>query len=323
MSRANVLILIATALLGVLLWLVDGIVREAVSPSPPVAKLPDTAAETAAKTFADGQEAGTPHLVTRDDLAMTLAELGVDPDAALASYLRWRDRRGFHDPEPPFASARESVARDQRHAVLDDATLLSLAGNGDLGAMHSLAERSLPADPLDALEWYERAARRGSLFAMLRLGDLLDTLGDPALDRFVADAEQLAAIAELRAHDPGPAEQSLAWSLAAASAGGLPILDAATIRRVAAQAAALDAAGVRRACMTSQDYVLDVAAARRSVGEGVFGTEAPDVFITPLHALDAWPCESEFTPIVATTDCTDHPIVTDAGQTRLLWLCDS
>jgi hypothetical protein len=313
-SRFTTSVLLATALLGVLLWVVISIVVD-------LANAPDELLAPPQETIIEIDPA-LPRINSQTEFIAWFATLGYDFDALYSAQESWVEDRGW--PEPYAFKTPASPTSDYWEDGPDDAQLLILAGDGDLQAMQRLAVRSLmrDKDPLEALDWYDRAIVSGSIFAMLAVADLTLTLTDPALDEFRAQAEWQAAVEQLRNESPPPKERALAWSLAAVIMGGYGLMGTTLTQRIDMYSMELDTAGIERACVTAQDYVLEVAATRRAQGNAVFSFDPPPFSITHIDPVSIIPCEAPMEPLISMEGCARHDYV-DWRSVKPLstWVC--
>jgi hypothetical protein len=310
-SRFTTSVLLATALLGVLLWVVISIVVDlSRAPDQPL-PLP-----TEQAVF----DPALPRISNRLQFLQWLNEQGYSGEQLVHDYSEWLTARGY--PEQYSWITASQTQQSDPFAAYDDAELLIIAGQGDLAAMHELAERSLSEDdPLEALAWYDRAIVSGSLYAMLRMADLITTLTDPALAEFISNPQWRAALEQLNAEVPPPRERALGWSLAAVNVGGYALLDSAHANRIENLQQQLDAAQLETACQTAQDYLLDAASARRAMGNAVFTTERPPVAVTVPAAEKIITCDVPVRPLVAMDDCTRSEFVGPGPALMTVWLC--
>ena len=313
MSRFNVSVLLATGLLGVLLWVVLAIVRD-------VVRAPDEPLPMPADTVEIALDPTLPRINNYRDLAAWLGNQQLPAAALMNGYRDWLSARGYpaiKQPLLPPVDTRDDISYSEQ----DDATLISLAGTGNIEALHELATRSLETDPLAALEWYDQAIVNGSLYAMERVADLLVTLSDPILDSFVSDPLWQESLQQFQALQPRPRENALAWSIAAITAGGYGIVTPEHTTRIRTLGSELDAAGIDRACETAQRFVLEAAASRRARGEAVFSMQGPPLAITVTNAPDVIPCSPALPPLVMMDECEQHEFVGPGAQLLTAWIC--
>jgi hypothetical protein len=211
-SRTNISILLATALLGVLLWIVISIVRD-------LANAPDVPLPRPVQSEIGEPDPSLPRLTSRTQIEDWLEQQDL-PIQSVDAYLDWLAVRGFLAGEP-MQDFTGTFRAAENYVDQDGATLLLLAAEGDLGALHTLAERSLETDPLAALEWFDQAIVNGSVYAMVRSSDLLVTLADPGLTEFISDPVWQAALNSVQNTAPPPLQRALAWAIAAITFGGL------------------------------------------------------------------------------------------------------
>jgi hypothetical protein len=305
--------LLATALLGVLLWIVISIVVDLANAPDELLPMPAEEAET----FFDP---ALPRIKTPATLVVYLNEQGYPGDTLLAGYGDWLEERGY--PPAHNWAIEQDIAAAASFDTLDDAELLLIAGSGDIPAMHELAERSLAHnDPLEALAWYDRAIVSGSLYAMLRTADLITTLTDPALAEFISNPGWQAALEKLRTETPAPPERALGWSLAAVSVGGYGVMDAAHARRIMSLTEQLAPAEVDNACEIAQDYVLQAAAVRRVQGGPVFSAEQPPMALSVAKPQEIIRCDVPVLPLVSLQDCLRSDFVGPGPTLMSAWVC--
>jgi hypothetical protein len=312
-SRFTTSILLATALLGVLLWIVVSIVVDlANAPDQPL-PMPEEKVEI----FFDP---ALRRISTRASLVTYLNEQGYSGETLVTAYGDWLEDRGY-PPAYNWITDRKVNAADST-GTPDDAELLLIAGSGNIPAMHELAERSLATDdPLEALAWYDRAIVSGSLYAMLRTADLITTLTDPALAEFISNPGWQAALNQLRTETPPPVERALGWSLAAVSVGGYGVMDSAHARRIRALTEQLEPAEIDKACEISQNYVLEAAAVRRVQGGAIFSAEQPPMAVSIAAPSEVIPCDIPVLPLVSLQNCKRRDFVGPGPMLMSTWVC--
>ena len=309
MSRFTASVLLATALLGILLWVVVSIVAEVSNPSPPAVAEPGAEPEP---------DPALPRIKDMQALREWVGAGGPAATLGLEQYRDWLSERGY----PPQRNLLTGAAvADSVWAAADDATLLVIAGRGDIAALHTLAERSIGNDPVAALGWYDQAIINGSLYAMLRVSDLLATLGDPALARFSKEANWQQALADLNSAEPPPLERSLAWAIGAIYVGGYGIADPRLAGRIASLSSQLDEFAVARACEAAQSFVLETAAARRAQGGAVFSMLRPRFAISVAEPASVVPCDISVPPLVDMSNCESTRFVGPRKQLMQAWYC--
>lgn len=309
----------ATALLGVLLWVVLSIVRD-------LARAPEVPLPLPAEDSVTEFDPDLPRIVSGNDLRTWLRELGMDGDALVDDLRSWRAQRGYKQYESwhdlPVQTQQDDPDRSALE-TLDDPALIMLAGDGSVPAAQLLAQHSLESNPVEALDWLDQAIVNGSIHDMLRSADLLITFSDPALTQFDSDPVYATALAEINARNPAPPVSALAWSIAAVSVGGYAVVDDRYARRIETLTANLNSADTAAACATAQDYVLSTAMARRAKGGAVFSTERPLFAVSVANPQDMLPCDTPVIPLVNMSDCLTRNFVGPGNRLWSAWFCPS
>jgi hypothetical protein len=311
MSRFTVTILLACVLLGILLWIVLSTVAELANPQPLI-----TLEEESAVVEFDPQ---LPVIKTAIALQDWLDKQQLEGANLIADFQNWRAARGY-----PLNSSWLGTNRDDQDTFADDnANLVALAGSGNIRAAAALAERSMQNSPVEALEWWDQAIINGSLYAMLRMSDLLNSLGDPSLNEFRSDSVWQQALDEINAQTLSPRERALAWSIAAVTVGGFAIVDSEHVNRIEALVNQLDESQINNACEAAQEYVLETAMARRAQGGAVFSTDRP-LFATGVADPESIiPCDIPVPPLIVLNDCLTQPFVGPGDRLWQAWFCPS
>ncbi len=316
MSRFTATILMACVLLAILLWIVLSTVAEMADPRPLV-------------TLEDEPELiefdpDLPVITTAAELQNWLDQQQLDGAALIADFRDWRMSRGYPDSAGWLGATLPDALRDATPAAADDnASLVAMAGSGNISAAATLAERSMQSNPVEALEWWDQAVINGSLYAMVRVSDLLNSLGDPALQAFRSDSVWQQALDEVNAQAPSPRERALAWAMAAVTVGGYAIVDDEHANRITALVNQLDDIQIDNACDTAQEYVLDTATARRAQGGAVFSTDRP-LFATSIAEPEkVLPCDVPVPPLVSLDNCLTQPFVGPGNRLWYAWFCPS
>ena len=313
MSRFTLSILLATALLGVLLWIVVSMAVDfAQAPEEPLEQ-PEPAIE---------YDPALPRLADRAELVAYLNGNGLPGFDLVAGLEDWLDERGY-----PPAVFNATAEPDALVTEASDPELLLLAGIGDIDALHELADRSLQdgQNPLEAIEWYDQAIVSGSLYAMLRRADLLDTLSDPVLGEFLRGGEWPDELQRLTADRATALQEALSWALSAYIVGGAATMDAeqsARLDLLSDELRRLDNYAIDQACASAQEHVLEAAASRRALGGSVFSTAAPPFALTVARPEQHVPCSVPIVPLVSLEQCEYFEFV-EPEPNRLMraWIC--
>jgi hypothetical protein len=311
-SKTNVYTLMATALLGVLLYVVLQFSRKV--PTAPITT--DIMADPAGLSI-DGPA----------DLLTILAARGIDAPQAIAESVDWRRARGFPGHDRMFGVADQN-APARTYESLDNPTLVSLSRGGDLVATQILATQILLDDPFASLALYTTAANQGSVFAMLRIGALTETFSNAALDKFNADPAYLRKLGELRGDGSrGTLKmQAFAYVAAAIRNGGVAIVDQDLLDWIQTMARDLAPAELTTACELSENIFLKFSVARRRLGLAQIRTEVPPVFFGVPNLQAQLPCQSTGHSIIWLLDlsrCSAMPVVHSDEQARDLYICQS
>jgi len=311
-SRTNISILLATALLGVLLWIILSIVKD-------LANTPATPLPLPTEPEVIEIDPSLPRIFSSTQLAAWLTQQGY-PAELIDNYRDWLILRGFHSDRPLLDFSRQQQIEDV-YGNYDGATLLTLAGRGDISALHVLAERSLETDPLAALEWFDQAIVNGSVYAMIRISDLLATLADPELANFASNPVWQSALDKLHNTSPAPLERALAWAIAAVTFGGYAVLDQSLAQRIHSLSEQMTPSTINRACEIAQDYVLTTAATRRAEGGMLFSTQTPPLALSVAQPDTVIPCDIPVLPLISLAHCSTNLFVGPDTTLNTAWLC--
>lgn len=263
---------------------------------------------------------GGPRMQSAADLTAFLDGLGLDATVAIRKSQAWFDQRGFLGPTELYGRNAES-SPTQLYEDFDDATLLALAGPGDLGALHALAEESVESDPAEAYRWYRQAASNGSVAAIINIGLLL-TRWNPSAQRFGSDPGYRHKVEALLESIADAEELGLTWIVAAARIGGLPVLRGRNvIDLLQSQVPGVGAEVIETACQQSAKLMLKLAGERRTRGQVIFTQEPPPVFIGELNLNELLPCQEQIAPIVDTSSCAAQPVMPRPDWPTTLWIC--
>lgn len=311
MSKTNLYTLIATALLGVLLYVVVQIAGQLAS--VPVAEPVDL----------PGITPEDQRLMGSEDLLELLHARGLDGELLMLESADWRRQRGFlggvwwlGNPEP------------DTHHLLDTQTLEKMGDDGDMAALQTLAERVRMADPFAAIKLHTAAAERGSIYSMLQIGSLRETLGSLDLDRLRSSPDFLRQLAELRHEDSKRTLQMEAFAYVAAAArdGGPAVIDSDMLGWMQRMERDLNPGQRSAACELSASIFLEISAARRSRGVAPLRMTPPPVFLAIRDLEQQLPCRTTSYPIPSLLDmsqCSMTPVGLAGVGTANLYICDS
>lgn len=313
LNRTNVSILLATLLLGILLYVVLSLVAQSIDPEPFTLETGDTPDNVV-----------PPAIRTRTDLELALGNRVTELNTLLAASADWYEQRGYLGPLPVLGRIGDSTLLAV-YAATPASDLLTLAGNGDIAAAQALAELSMSGDnksPPEAIEWYRQAASYGSVYAMFRLSELLQIFANRQLDAFNSDPTYRARLTVLRNNNPLIDRDALAWAITGLLAGGLPVAQPELAQNIKKLSAGLGEYDTVRACDKASRLLLDLAAERRSHGRLVFSTEPPPLFVSVPNISDALPCEGSLLPIIDTSMCRAITVPGLINPNQTLWRCD-
>lgn len=331
MSRTNVSVLIATALLGVLLFVVrqiadDAPVSELAIPVPKTPIKVESESATVSTESAESQNGGQPlrRIANAGDLIELLEARGLDGDSRVAATAEWLQERGFNGPNPLYG-VDLAASPDAYFASLDDDTLKVMSEGGDAGATLTLALRESLEDPFAATDLYTLAAAQGSSLALLQLGSQRETFSDIALDDYAADPEFRKRLNRIARGNPELLlTDALAYATAAVRDAGEPIVDQRLVDW-------LDSLGDRlperlhgRACEQGFGTYVALSMRRRELGIAPVNFTPPPVFLTVPDLEERLPCGETNSPVVSTLDlfgCLTEPVLDASGRDALVFIC--
>jgi hypothetical protein len=311
-SKTNVYTLIATALLGMLLYVVVQFTRRV--PTEPVS------ANIVIQPV--GLRIGG-----HSDLVAFLESRGIDPQRAIADSIEWRKTHGFFSHDRVFIGADDDFPTSA-YDSLERSELESMSAGGNLAATQALAARMRPEDPFEALALYSTAANQGSIFAMIQIGELREIFADVALDKFSADEDYLRKLSEIR----GPNSENnlqieaFAYIAAAIRDGGIAIVDLDLLNWIQQMNEELLPVEQVAACEASENLFLKTSAARRSRGLAQITTEPPPVFFGVPNLVEQLPCRSTGHSIIWLLDlsrCSVTPANLADERTLDLYICQN
>jgi hypothetical protein len=312
MSKTNVFTLIATALLGVLLYVIVQFTRDLPAlPSVEVIRPSDRNGEISAYT----------------ELIELLEEKGADAERVIADWSRWLQSRGFPGNYGLSGIAEQNTSTGE-YADLNDAALESLSAKGDMAATQMLASMRISIDPFAAMDLYTTAAAQGSAYAMLQIGSLRQTFANIALDGYRADPGYLKKLSRLRGDDSNQTlrMEAFAYAMAAVRDGGPPIIDPDLLLWLQRMAEALPPALRESACELSEQLFLEFSGARRSRGLAPLTTIPPAVFISIPNLAEQLPCletSHPVFPLLDLGDCEIYSVELFQGSVMDLYICEN
>ena len=270
---------------------------------------------------------GLPLISTYSELLSFLASHGVDGRRAIADSARWFEERGFSGINT-LLGVTEEHTRDFALQSLDEATLQSMRVAGDAGASQILASRVLFTDPFAALDLYRTAAGQGSIYAILKIGSLLETLSDTSLDDFVTDPAYLRKLVVLREQGSAQDRKIAAFShaLTAIRDGGVAIVDVEMLSWVQQMSGGYSESERQSACERSAQLFFEFSARRRQQGLRPISTEPPPVFLSIPDLENQLPCQTTNYPIMQLLNldrCARTEVEDNRGDRMNLNICEN
>ncbi len=331
MDRTNISILLSTALLGVLLYVVRQFGNtglEAVTP-PARDAMPRAAAAGSTRVVAtqETMASALPIVDGPATLGALLDSLGLDADAAINATRQWYEARGFFGANPLLGINPDSSVRDY-YGSLDEATLEVMSRDNDMGATHELAARTRLTDAFGALELFQRAAEQGSVNALLQMASLQETLADVRPEDFAPDRDYARKLSRVGGRDTenNLRYQAFVSAVTAMRDGGEPVTDDSLLEWVSDLAGRNPAERVRMGCNQSFGDFIALGSTRRAAGFAPINTTPPPVFMAGTDTAARLPCQNTLNPIVSTLEleaCLSTQVLDGSGALRLLYVCTS
>lgn len=331
MDKTTRFTLIATALLGILLYTVlrfAADLENAARPPEDVAT-PVQQAPTPVPTRDDEQtptpDAGLRRLADHAALVEFLDDKGLNGHLLVDQSAAWYADRGYLGVNEMLGVTTDT-ARATYYDTFDDATLRAMSEGGDAAATQILARRTMFRNPLGALELYRRAAGQGSVYAVVKIADTLSLFGgipysgnDPSLDELgnLSELERTTAAGNFNT-------EAYATMLAAISDGGPPVTNAANLNWVAALEESVPPNKLVYACERSADIVLAHGRARSANGVAPLSMHPPPVFFSPTDRESRMPCSATGAPVVSMMkldDCSVERVVDATDREVDLYIC--
>lgn len=328
MSKTNIFTLIATILLGALLYTISRFtgslpeappatsIRESAALSPPASADPPGFRDSPGEL---------PRVSSNAELLAYLNAQGIDGQQAIADSAIWLQERGFFATNT-LLGITEEKAPGTALASMDDERLQTIAEAGNSGASQALAARVLFTDPFTALDLYRTAAGQGSVYAILQTGALLESLHDLALDEFVADPAYLRKLSDLRSGstNQNPKFAAFSHAVAAARDGGVPIIDTEMLQWIKRLSSGFSASEQQSACERSAQLFLEFGSERRRNGLQPISTDPPEVFLSIPELEAQLPCKTTQYPIIQLLDlssCSRTLVQDGRGERMELNIC--
>ncbi len=318
MSRTNISVLLATALLGILLVVVYRLAddleqRQLMGPL----EAPD--ADATSERLAANND---PRSVISDytSFITALQARGVDGSAALQGTATWLQARGFLGADP-LLGIDERSAPLVYYESLDDDTLAGLSKSGDLAAAQVQASRLALENPAAAEVLYAQAAAGGSAYAMLQLSSLWDTWYAIQASGLVASDDRSEL---LPAGESDARIRAFAYAMAALRDVGPPLFSEALLNRAGNMYRQIPQAQREAACNESERVYIDLSIQRRTRGLPPIRSEPPPVFLTVAEANRALPCAEtgiDYSTTLDLTDCRNESVVGPGNSDRELYIC--
>lgn len=321
MTKTNRFTLIATVLLGVLLYTILRFADDlnVAWDGSELEPLPETN---------NTHQSAQPRIATAMDLRTVLdkrrAEDSIDSAAALDGYSDWSEARGFVGSNRIFSPSE--VAPSDRFADMDQAGLIARSEAGDALASQTLAARILFDDPFSAIDLFRRAAEQGSTFALLRIGSLLEALNTVAARNAEANPDQQQRFSDLAKQGVRGSLRltALGYVVTAIRDGGAPIVDHTLLSWLDRLEAGTTNNELVAACEWSEKTMLDIAGRRIRAGKSPVTTQAPPVFMAIPDLADLLPCARTSYPIenlLELDHCAVTPVRNAMDEDMDLYIC--
>jgi hypothetical protein len=319
MSKTGVHTLIATGLLGVLLFVILQFARDM---QTRIVEEPGSAPKPG---FI--RESRLPRITTEDELLAFLGTRDIDPARAVRASLEWQKSHGFLGRHELFGVTEEN-SPDRAYESLADDALASMSEQGDLGATQALASGMSPVDPVAAMALYELAASQGSIYALLQIGSLRETFADMAFEKIRADAAFLEKLGQLTLEEPNLTlhMSAFAYAMAAVRQGGVAVVNLDLLAWIQRMAGQLTPDREAAACAYSGRLFVEYGRARRARGLAPITTDPPAVFIGVPDLADRLPCRTTTHPVIPLLDignCSIDTVENALGETVDLYICQN
>ncbi|MEC9375255.1 MAG: hypothetical protein VYA80_02660 [Pseudomonadota bacterium] len=308
-SRTNISVLLATLLLGILLWTVLGIVNKFEEIPTSIQEKGNILSPVITNSI----------ILNQNQLEKILATLTEDIELRIEGYRNWMLAHGFPD-NYVFWSA-ETNDFESEYKTRNNLDLISLAGDGDVDAMHALAKKSLYDAPLNSLSWYDQAIAHGSIFAMLKTSDLLEIIADSNIQKIFDNAGWKSANNLLAQQKISPGEKALAWSITAITLGGYTIMNTRHAGRLKRLKSKLSPEEIKNACDVAETFLIESVQAIRNNSKAILAFDQPPIALTTPNPKKNIPCDNWMSPLIEFSNCNSHPVLSANNQAASLWIC--
>ena len=285
MTKTNRYTLIATILLGVLLFTIVQFANDLDVAWDGTRIEPEQPADRSVSTFTADPDAA-------------LGTAGLEASTARAAADRWRQARGL--PADSYLTANTPVIITQAAVT------------------QAQAEQLRFDDLPTALALFNKAAEQGSAYALLRIAALLE-----ALAATTSDAPDTIAMLSV-ADGPDLRLSALGYILTALRVAGPPLADIDLVAGIDRLLPETTLEQRSLACQWSERRLLDLARARAKQGVRTISTDTPPVFLTAPGAIDSLPCGdigASAKTLLAESGCAAQPFRSADNGLHDLWIC--
>jgi hypothetical protein len=246
------------------------------------------------------------------DLFAAMRSLGIeDLDERMT---QWAVAHGY----PEFDQAGNFLL-DQPYQQYDEQTLRGLAEADDMWAQQLLAQQIANDRPAEALEWYQRAAANGSVYAMQEVARLYHRMSSQLRDLSDSTDEQ-ALQQEFAVRDASSPEVSAYAWLATAEAAGWDATRAASLIPLLGRR--LSQEQVSEACTLAQSLRAKLDADRAARGLQPYDRTPPPIVYPGEELGAATRCAEGKPPAYDLSGCREADVQTGNTSTRV-WVCPS
>ena len=330
MSKTNRFTLVATLLLGILLYTVLRFTTSLQDPpvndtAPPVAVEPVLDNVQPTILSAAPVDSGMARITSHAELVAFLDTQGINGRLTVDEAARWHANQGFPGTNELLGITIDN-APGTYYDTLDELTLETMSAAGDAGATQALARIKMFVDPFAALGLYGKAVGQGSVYAVIKVADTMSLFGETQLADYLSDAETFQKLLELQKSVPSRHLHTEAYAtmLSALSAGGPPIIDDELLAMTARYEEKVPQRALEYACKRSADILIANSGARRSNGIDPLATQPPPIFLSPADLEERMPCATTDFPLVSAMNlqqCRVVRVSIASGEEANLYIC--